>query len=184
MKSKSLPTASSLIWNSTGAEVRVRHCLSGTDIIMTCRRQIGAGVVGHWVGRASGNVPRPAEYIKADRDTIHQKTQAELSAHGAHGGGSLPRRVKLLAVDHLKISMSIRTSISPAIRRFEFRVVQSSAAQLPARAWDEHGHDLTPDLRAHRYFGDFQCSRFTVSRELTRWSLTWVSRTEVALLSC
>jgi hypothetical protein len=30
----------------------------------------------------------------------------------------------------------------------------------PAGAWDEHGHDVLADLRAHRYFGDFTVTQF------------------------
>jgi hypothetical protein len=38
--------------------------------------------------------------------------------------------------------------------------VLSRNPQLPAGAWDEHGHDALPDLRAHRYFGDFSLTQF------------------------
>ncbi len=30
----------------------------------------------------------------------------------------------------------------------------------PAGAWDEHGHNVLPDLIAHRYFGDFKVLSF------------------------
>ena len=30
----------------------------------------------------------------------------------------------------------------------------------PAGAWDEHGHNVLPDLLAHRYFGDFKVLPF------------------------
>jgi hypothetical protein len=33
-------------------------------------------------------------------------------------------------------------------------------ARPPAGAWDEHGHDVLPDLLAHRYFGDFALTQF------------------------
>jgi hypothetical protein len=38
--------------------------------------------------------------------------------------------------------------------------VVSRDAHPPAGAWDEHGHDLLPDLLAHRYFGDFALTQF------------------------
>ncbi len=41
-----------------------------------------------------------------------------------------------------------------------FKVVVSRDARPPAGAWDEHGHDILPDLLAHRYFGDFALTQF------------------------
>ncbi len=123
---------------------------------------IGAGVVGHWVGPGERNVPRPAEYIKVDRSTIHMK------------GGKLSFRlmepmeeavyldeVKVVAVDHPRdfdVYPNEYFASNPPFPKF--RVIQSRAAQLPAGAWDEHGHDLLPELRAHRFFGDFQLLAF------------------------
>jgi tetratricopeptide (TPR) repeat protein len=42
----------------------------------------------------------------------------------------------------------------------EFKVVFSRDARPPAGAWDEHGHDVLPDILAHRYFGDFELESF------------------------
>src|SRR5579871_5912727 len=41
-----------------------------------------------------------------------------------------------------------------------FKVVVSHNAQPPAGAWDEHGHNVLPDLLAHRYIGDFEMMQF------------------------
>ena len=41
-----------------------------------------------------------------------------------------------------------------------FKVVYSGDARPPAGAWDEHGHNVLPDLLAHRYFGDFELLPF------------------------
>ncbi len=41
-----------------------------------------------------------------------------------------------------------------------FKVVFSGDARPPAGAWDEHGHNVLPDLLAHRYFGDFKVLSF------------------------
>jgi hypothetical protein len=41
-----------------------------------------------------------------------------------------------------------------------FKVVFSKDAHPPAAAYDEHGHDVLPDLLAHRYFGDFELLNF------------------------
>src|SRR5260370_28170685 len=40
------------------------------------------------------------------------------------------------------------------------KVVFSRDARPPAGAWDEHGHNVLPDLLAHRYFGDFKVLSF------------------------
>ena len=42
----------------------------------------------------------------------------------------------------------------------QFKVVVSHDAKPPAGAWDEHGHDVLPDLLAHRYIGDFGMTQF------------------------
>jgi hypothetical protein len=41
-----------------------------------------------------------------------------------------------------------------------FKVVVSRNAQPVAGAWDEQGHNLLPDLLAHRYIGDFAMTQF------------------------
>src|SRR3989454_9774921 len=41
-----------------------------------------------------------------------------------------------------------------------FKVIASHNPHPPAGAWDEHGHDVLPDLLAHRYFGDFELLPF------------------------
>ena len=124
---------------------------------------IGAGVVGHWVGRGERNIPRPTEYIKLDRTAIRQR------------GGKLSFRlmepleeavyfdqVQLLAVDHpreLDVYPNEFFASTPPYP--DFKVVFSREARPPAGVWDEHGHDLLPDLKAHRYVGDFQLLPFT-----------------------
>ena len=39
-------------------------------------------------------------------------------------------------------------------------VSNSKDTRPPAGAWDEHGHNVLPDLLAHRYFGDFALTQF------------------------
>src|SRR5579871_71742 len=70
-------------------------------------------------------------------------------------------QVRLLAVDHPKdvaVYPNEYFASNPAYP--EFKVVLSRDAKLPAGAWDEHGHDVLPDLRAHLYFGDFAVTQF------------------------
>jgi hypothetical protein len=42
----------------------------------------------------------------------------------------------------------------------KFKVVESRDAKPPAGAWDDRGHNVLPDLLAHRYFGDFELLPF------------------------
>ena len=69
--------------------------------------------------------------------------------------------MRLLAVDHpadVEVFPNEYFVSNPPYP--EFKVVSSRGAQPPAGVWDEQGHDLLPDLLAHRYFGDFALTRF------------------------
>jgi hypothetical protein len=123
---------------------------------------IGAGVVGHWVAPGERNVPRPAEYIKVDRNTIHLK-DGKLSFRLVEPmeEAVYVDEVKVLAVDHphdFDVYPNEYFASNPPFPKF--RVIQSRAPQPPAGAWDEHGRDFMPDLRARRYFGDFELLAF------------------------
>ena len=123
---------------------------------------IGAGVVGHWVGPNERNVPRPAEYIKVDRNAVHLK-DGKLSFHLMEPMEEAVYldQVKAIAVDHpagFDVYPNEYFASNPPFP--EFRVIQSQGAVLPASLYDEHGHDLLPSLRAHKYFGDFEVLPF------------------------
>jgi hypothetical protein len=108
------------------------------------------------------NTPRPTEVIKIDRDALREK------------GGMLSFRfmepleesvyldqVKLLGIDHpadVDVYPNEYFASNPPYP--PFKVVFSRDARPPAGAWDEHGHDVLPDLKAHRYFGDFKVLPF------------------------
>ncbi len=136
---------------------------------------IGAGVVGHWVGPGQRNIPRPTEYVKVDRNLIREKYDSHPSPNqGRMGHPTLSFRlmepmeevvyleqVRLLAVDHpadFDVFPNEYFASNPPYP--EFKVVASRDARPPAGAWDEHGHDLLPDLLAHRYVGDFELLSF------------------------
>src|SRR5215469_14260093 len=123
---------------------------------------IGAGVVGHWVGPNERNVPRPAEYLKVDRNTIHLKDgKLSFRLMEPMEEAVYLDEVKLFAVDHpggFDVFPNEYFASNPPFPAF--RVIQSSDASLPAAAHDGHGHDLMPKLRAHEYFGDFELLPF------------------------
>jgi tetratricopeptide (TPR) repeat protein len=145
---------------------------------------LGAGVVGHWVGPGQRDVPRPVEWIKIDRHMIRERQNSHFSQNQGEVGhpnfeglqSTLSFRfmepleeavyldqVRLLAVDHpkdLDVYPNEYFASNPPYP--EFKVVASNKrdTKLPAGAWDEHGHDVLPDLAAHRYFGDFALTQF------------------------
>ena len=150
---------------------------------------LGAGVVGHWVGPGQRDVPRPVEWIKIDRNVIREKAGADLRpqtsdvGHGfaeVRGPKSDARllsfrfmepleeavyldQVRVLAVDHpadTDVYPNEYFASNPPYPRF--KVVESNIkdARPPAAAWDDHGHDVLPDLLAHRYVGDFALTQF------------------------
>ena len=143
---------------------------------------LGAGVVGHWVGPGRGteigerNVPRPVEYVKLDRDSLRLVENPHVSQNrGNVGRPTLSFRfmepleesvyldsVGLLAVDHpaaLDVYPNEYFASNPPYPPFKV-VFNNKDARPPAGAWDEHGHNVLPDLLAHRYFGDFKVLSF------------------------
>jgi tetratricopeptide (TPR) repeat protein len=141
---------------------------------------LGAGVVGHWIGPDQRDIPRPVEYIKIDRGMIREKEDqnphpvAATNAATRMGHPVLSFRfmepleeavyldqVRLLAVDHpAKLDVYPNEYFASNPPYPEFKVVVSRDARLPASAQDEHGHNVLPDLLAHRYFGDFALTQF------------------------
>jgi tetratricopeptide (TPR) repeat protein len=118
---------------------------------------LGAGVVGHWVGLGQRNIPRPTEYVKVDGRAIHEKN-GKLSFRLMEPMEEVVYldRVRLLAVDHpsgVEVYPNEYFASNPPYPAF--KIITSRDARPPAGAWDEHGHDVLPDLLAHRYFGDY-----------------------------
>ncbi|HXX28697.1 MAG TPA: FG-GAP-like repeat-containing protein [Terriglobales bacterium] len=118
---------------------------------------LGAGVVGHWVAPGERNVPRPAEYVRIDRNTIREK-DGMLSFRFMEPleEAVYLDQVKLLAVDHpadLEVYPNEYFASNPPYPAF--KVVFSHDARPPATVRDDHGHDVLPELLAHRYIGDF-----------------------------
>ena len=127
---------------------------------------LGAGVVGHWVATTNGiverNIARPTEYIKLERGTVHEK-DGKLSFRFMEPleESVYLDRVELLAVDHPAIVEVYPNEYFASNPPYPpFKVVFSSDSHPPAGAWDEHHHNVLPDLLAHRYFGDFKVLSF------------------------
>ena len=70
-------------------------------------------------------------------------------------------QVQLLAVDHpAEFDVYPNEYFASGPPYPAFKLVFSHNARPPAGAWDEHGHNLLPDLLAQRYFGDFEVLSF------------------------
>jgi tetratricopeptide (TPR) repeat protein len=123
---------------------------------------LGAGVVGHWIGPGQRDIPRPTEYIKVASNSIREK-DGKLSFRFMEPleEAVYLDQVKLLAVDHLGVVDVFPNEYFASNPPYPpFKVVYSRGALPPAAARDEHGHDVLPDLMAHRYFGDFDVLPF------------------------
>ena len=129
---------------------------------------LGAGVVGHWIAADNGhverNIARPTETIKIDRSAFREK-DGKLSFRFMEPleESVYLDQVKLLAVDHpadVDVYPNEYFASNPPYPPFKVVISNSKDARLPAGAWDEHGHDVLPELLAHRYFGDFKILSF------------------------
>jgi len=123
---------------------------------------LGAGVVGHWIGPAQRNIPRPTEYIKVDRQTLREKN-GKLSFRFMEPLEEVVYldQVRLFAVDHpatFDVYPNEYFASSPPYPAF--KVIASRNPRPPAGARDDRGHDVLPDLLARRYFGDFELLPF------------------------
>ena len=125
---------------------------------------LGAGVLGHWVGPGQRNIPRPTEYVKIDRQAIREK-DGKLSFRFMEPleEAVYLDQVRLLAVDHpasFDVYPNEYFASNPPYPAFKVVASNMKDARPPAGAWDEHGHDVLPDLLAQRYFGDFEVLSF------------------------
>jgi tetratricopeptide (TPR) repeat protein len=125
---------------------------------------IGAGVVGHWVAPGQRNVARPTEYIKLDRDAVRTKDgKFSFRFMEPLEEAVYLDQVQLLAVDHpaaFDVYPNEYFADNPPYPDFKVVFNETNQAKPPATATDEHGHNVLPDLLAHRYFGDFDLLPF------------------------
>jgi tetratricopeptide (TPR) repeat protein len=147
---------------------------------------LGAAVVGHWIGPNQRDIPRPVEYIKIPRDVVRVKENPHFSQNQGEVGHPADARrlmpdagvlsfrfmepleeavyldqVRLLAIDHpAGVDVYPNEYFASNLPYPEFKIVVSRDARPPSGAWDDHGHNVLPDLVAHRFFGDFELTQF------------------------
>jgi tetratricopeptide (TPR) repeat protein len=110
------------------------------------------------------NIARPTETIKIDRSSLSEK-DGKLSFRFMEPleESVYLDQVKLLAVDHpadVDVYPNEYFASNPPYPQFKVVISNIKDALPPAGAWDEHGHDVLPDLLAHKYFGDFKLLSF------------------------
>jgi len=129
---------------------------------------LGAGVVGHWIAVGDGgverNIARPTESIKLGRNSLREK-DGKLSFRFMEPleESVYLDQVKLLAIDHpadVDVYPNEYFASNPPYPPFKVVFSNKRDARPPAGAWDEHGHNVLPDLLAHRYFGGFKVLSF------------------------
>jgi len=123
---------------------------------------LGAGVVGHWIGPNQRDIPRPVEYIKVPRDSVREKN-GNLSFRFMEPleEAVYLDQVRLMAIDHpANVDVYPNEYFASNPPYPPFKVVVSRDAKPLAGAWDDDGHDVLPDLLAHRYIGDFGMTQF------------------------
>jgi tetratricopeptide (TPR) repeat protein len=119
-------------------------------------------LVADILGAGERNIPRPTEYVKVDPNMIHEK-DGKLSFRLMEPMEEVVYldHVKLLAMDHPaneEVYPNEYFASNPPYP--EFKVITSAGAKPPAGAWDDKGHDLLPDLLAHKYVGSFDLLPF------------------------
>lgn len=123
---------------------------------------LGAGVVGHWIGPNQRDIPRPVEYIKVPRDSVREKN-GNLSFRFMEPleEAVYLDQVRLMAIDHpANVDVYPNEYFASNPPYPPFKVVVSRDAKPLAGAWDDDGHNVLPDLHAHRYIGDFRMTQF------------------------
>jgi tetratricopeptide (TPR) repeat protein len=110
------------------------------------------------------NIARPTETIKIDRSALREK-DGKLSFRFMEPleESVYLDQVKLLAVDHsadVDVYPNEYFASDPPYPQFKVVTSDIKDARPPVGAWDEHGHNVLPDLLAHKYFGDFKLLAF------------------------
>src|SRR5439155_1180384 len=123
---------------------------------------LGDGVVGHWVGPGQRNIPRPTEYVKIDRNMLHEKDDSHFSRNRGEVGHPVFSfrfmepleevvyldKVGLLAVDHpadFDVFPNEYFASNPPFP--EFKLVFSRDARPPAGGARTMIADLSGKLR-------------------------------------
>ena len=118
---------------------------------------MGGGEMGAWMGPGAWNHPDPDEYVRIRGDQLRERDgRYELRVTNELEEALFVDRLQLIAVDH-PADVEVYPNEGLRATRVPFALHQVRNARPPARATDEHGHDVLPRLAAldRRYVDDF-----------------------------
>jgi tetratricopeptide (TPR) repeat protein len=119
---------------------------------------MGGGEMGGWAGPAAWNQPDPDEYVRIDGDRLRPRDgRYDLRITNELEEALFVDRLQLVAVDHpAELDVFPNEGLrSPPRAPFALAAIKN--ARPPARAIDEHGHDVLPQIASldRRYPDDF-----------------------------
>ena len=120
---------------------------------------MGGGEMGAWLAPAVWNQPDPDEYVRITADQLRPANgRYEVRLTNELEEALFFDRVQLLAVDHEPDVAVYPNEGLRSAPRPPFALTATRNARPPARARDEHGHDVLPLLTAidRRYPDDFR----------------------------
>jgi tetratricopeptide (TPR) repeat protein len=123
---------------------------------------MGGGEMGGWQGPGAWNQPDPDEYVRIRGDQLQARNgRYELRMTNELEEALFVDRLQLLAVDHEEGVEVFPNEGLRSAPRPPFAVTAVRNARPPARAVDEHGHDVLPQIQRldRRYPDDFRLSR-------------------------
>jgi tetratricopeptide (TPR) repeat protein len=132
-------------WNGTGFEFV-------TDFM-------GGGEMGGWEGPALWNEPDPDEYVRIRGDQLRPRDgRYDLRITNELEEALFVDRLQLIAVDHPAGEDVFPNEGLKQPPRPPFKLTSTREARPPARAFDEHGHDVLPLVASldRRYPDDFR----------------------------
>jgi tetratricopeptide (TPR) repeat protein len=118
---------------------------------------MGGGEMGAWMGPGAWNHPDPDEYVRIRGDQLRERDgRYDVRVTNELEEALFVDRVQLIAVDHAA-DVEVYPDEGLRAKRVPFKLHQVRNARPPARATDEHGHDVLPRLAAldRRYVDDF-----------------------------
>ena len=118
---------------------------------------MGGAEMGAWMGPGAWNQPDPDEYVRIRGDQLRERDgRYELRVTNELEEALFVDRLQLIAIDH-DAGVDVYPDEGLRAKRVPFTLHQVRNARPPARATDEHGHDVLPRLAAldRRYVDDF-----------------------------
>jgi tetratricopeptide (TPR) repeat protein len=118
---------------------------------------LGGGEMGYWEAPGQRNVPDPIEYVRISGEQLQPRDgRLELRITNELEEALFADRLELLAIDHPRgVNVYPNEGLTEPAK--PFRLYAVTGERPPARALDEHGHDVTAAIASldRRYADDF-----------------------------